>query len=641
MPGGQPIRHSPGVVATEVPASLRSWMSAVSEIVRAVDAARPLDAVLTLVAQQACALIGFEYCAVMLADPARERLEVSGWCGLSLDYVALVSDRGSLRIHPSGPLLDTPAARAFREGRTVAVPDVRSAPNYGRLQHLAPAQGYRALVAVPLLASDNHSTAATPAGVVVGYSVNAREFAPSEVELIELLAGQASLALETTRLRAAQQEVIGELVRANEELHRGRAVLEWAEQRHRELMQLVLDEVGLAGLVSALAGTLAASVTVEDADGKLLARAPDEGYRPPPDTAARLRPPAREALQAMARSFALIRVPVIPRRGQVAPGTPVPSAEEMAWVAPVVLGQEVVGRLWVTAPPTVPTPVQLRVIERFALVVALELLKVRYLVDVESRLSGDLLADLMRPEGPVQPHALLDRAAALGHDLTQPHVVAVLVVDGNVPPRTRLPELVRAVAGSDGRPLVGLYQDHYVLLLPADPDPTEMIRRAHTVAEQATGSGGTVTLVAGPTTDTLEDYAAAYRITRGAAELRRASHPGGIVDIRQLGLSALLLETGAPEALRKFAQALLQPLAAHDARRGGDLVPTIRAWLRTGCSTAAAAEALTVHPNTVIYRLGRIEQLTGRRLRGVDTRLELQLALTVCDIIGLEPVARR
>jgi sugar diacid utilization regulator len=55
----------------------------------------------------------------------------------------------------------------------------------------------------------------------------------------------------------------------------------------------------------------------------------------------------------------------------------------------------------------------------------------------------------------------------------------------------------------------------------------------------------------------------------------------------------------------------------------------------TGCSTAATAEQLVVHPNTVGYRLRRIEQLTGRNLRGVDTRLELQHALTVRDIVVL------
>ncbi|MBO0875238.1 MAG: GAF domain-containing protein, partial [Pseudonocardia sp.] len=271
---------------SEMSASLRSWMSAVSEIARAVNAAEPLEAVLTRVARQACRLIGFEFCAVMLADPARERLRVAGWSGLSPEYVALVSDDDSLLIHPPGPRLDTPAARAFREGRLVAVSDVRAAPDYGRLRRLAPAQGYQALLAAPLRGSDDL------AGVVIGYSVAAREFDTLERELIEVLAEQVALALQTTRLRAAQQEVIRELSRANEELSRGRAVLEWAEQRHHELMQLVLDEVGLAGLVRALAATLEASVTVEDMDGRVLASAPEEDYHAPPDAAARRRRPA-------------------------------------------------------------------------------------------------------------------------------------------------------------------------------------------------------------------------------------------------------------------------------------------------------------------------------------------------------------
>ena len=99
--------------------------------------------------------------------------------------------------------------------------------------------------------------------MIVAYSAAAQEFGPPEVELIELLADQAALAVETTRLRSVQQTVITELSGANAALRRSRAMTEWAEQQHRRLMGRVLDEVGLAGLVTALAETLGASVTVE------------------------------------------------------------------------------------------------------------------------------------------------------------------------------------------------------------------------------------------------------------------------------------------------------------------------------------------------------------------------------------------
>ena len=617
----------------EVPASLRSWMSAVSEIVRSVNAAEPLEKVLTRVAVQACELIGFEFCAVMLADERRECLHIAGCSGLTPDYLAQVSDGRSLRIHPPGPDLDTPAARAYREDRTIVVPDVRKAPSYGRLRHLAPTQGYQALLAWPLRGSDDL------AGVIVAYSVTARQFSGPELELIELLGGQAAMALETARLRAEQQEVIRELSRANDELRRGRAVLEWAEQQHHQLMQLVLDEGELPELVSALASALGASVTVEDTDGRVLASAPAENYCPPPAPAARRARAARAALKAQeasGRRYTVARVPVPEANGPTAAGgTRPPRAGAAAWAAPVVVGGELAGRLWVTAPPADPEPVQFRVVERFALVVALLMLQQRHLLDVQSRLSGDLLGDLLRDGGPVRPRAVLDRAAAIGHDLSRPHVLALLTVDATVPSTVRLPELARTAAEPGPAPLVGPYDGAYVLLLPAEPDPGDALRRVLAKAGQAVRAQGLVTMVAGPVARDPAGYATAFRVARGAAALRRASGRGGFVDVGRLGLSALLLETGTPDALRRFAATVLQDVEAHEERYGGDLLATLQAWLSAGCSTAAAADALVVHRNTVTYRLGRIEQLTGRTLRDSSVRLELQLALTIREIVRL------
>jgi DNA-binding PucR family transcriptional regulator len=150
-------------------------------------------------------------------------------------------------------------------------------------------------------------------------------------------------------------------------------------------------------------------------------------------------------------------------------------------------------------------------------------------------------------------------------------------------------------------------------------------------------------MVAGPVARDAAGYATAFRVARGALALHLSGGlsgglAGGFIDAGALGLSALLLETGTPDALRRFSARLLEPLEAHEQRHGGDLIATLSAWLAAGCSTAAAAQALVVHRNTVTYRLGRVEQLTGRRLTDSSTRLELQMALMIHDIAEVGPV---
>jgi DNA-binding PucR family transcriptional regulator len=241
---------------------------------------------------------------------------------------------------------------------------------------------------------------------------------------------------------------------------------------------------------------------------------------------------------------------------------------------------------------------------------------------------------------------VLDRAAAIGHDLSRPHVVALLAVDGVVPATARLPELVRAAAEPGPVPLVGSYDGLHVLLHPAEPDPGDTLRRVLAKTAQAVGgrgAGGVVTMVAGPVARDAAGYATAFRVARGALALHLSGGltggpAGGFIDAGALGLSALLLETGTPGALRRFSARLLEPLEAHEQQHGGDLIATLSAWLAAGCSTAAAAQALVVHRNTVTYRLGRVEQLTGRRLADSSTRLELQMALMIRDIAEVGPV---
>ncbi|HOZ57749.1 MAG TPA: GAF domain-containing protein, partial [Nakamurella multipartita] len=58
---------------------LRRWLSAVDRLAQAVTSAGELSDVLDLVADTARELLGYDFCAVLLPDPAGTHLLITGW----------------------------------------------------------------------------------------------------------------------------------------------------------------------------------------------------------------------------------------------------------------------------------------------------------------------------------------------------------------------------------------------------------------------------------------------------------------------------------------------------------------------------------------------------------------------------------
>ena len=85
---------------------------------------------------------------------------------------------------------------------------------------------------------------------------------------------------------------------------------------------------------------------------------------------------------------------------------------------------------------------------------------------------------------------------------------------------------------------------------------------------------------------------------------------------------------GDPEVYRSL-EPLLRPLRQYDDARGADLMLTLRRFLDEGGNIAATADRLFLHRNSVIYRLGRIGELTGLDLRDREVRETLRMAAAV------------
>lgn len=89
-----------------------------------------------------------------------------------------------------------------------------------------------------------------------------------------------------------------------------------------------------------------------------------------------------------------------------------------------------------------------------------------------------------------------------------------------------------------------------------------------------------------------------------------------------------LLAQLSPAAREAFARGTLDGLLRYDRKHGTDLLQTLRVFLDSGGAWQEAARLLQVHPNTLRYRVGRIETLTERDLSRMPDRVDLYLALT-------------
>ncbi|RLL69474.1 PucR family transcriptional regulator ligand-binding domain-containing protein [Streptomyces sp. Z26] len=97
----------------------------------------------------------------------------------------------------------------------------------------------------------------------------------------------------------------------------------------------------------------------------------------------------------------------------------------------------------------------------------------------------------------------------------------------------------------------------------------------------------------------------------------------------ELASHVLLLPFVPDDVRRAFTARLLDPLRDYDRRHRAELIPTLEAFLAADGSWTRCAARLHLHVNTLRYRMGRIEQLTGRDLSRLEDKLDFFLALRI------------
>ncbi len=410
---------------------------------------------------------------------------------------------------------------------------------------------------------------------------------------------------------------------------------------YQNLIHLALQDAPLQSLADTLAAASDRVIYLEDEYGSLQALAV------PPDAAAQGLPLADEAVHLYSAPSILGISPTTPagpgRSGPMVRRL-LPDGRHAVCTAPILLGSAVAGFLTILANAEEVQDLDEGLVVRAASAFAIPIAKQRAIVETQTRLQGSFLEGLF--SGMLHnADDIIDRARYLGHDLREPYQTICFALDGDG--ASRSPALWASFQDIARRELSTQWPralpkdrgDMLAVLVPSNDmlvsgDVRVSLERMRVRLGQFLGDC-TATCGMGPAAVGPADIVKSYRQAERAAHIGRQFLGGNqTITFEELGAYRLLASIEDRDALESFQEEYLGTIEAYDARYNGELLNTLEGFFAANGNHARAAEALHLHRNTLLYRLSRIETLTGRNLADAETRLCWQLALKIRHLGG-------
>jgi sugar diacid utilization regulator len=425
-------------------------------------------------------------------------------------------------------------------------------------------------------------------------------------------------------------------------LDRENAALRELVTVYRYLSGLALQDADLAGVVRLISDRTSATVAViSQLMDVLTAAAPGV---PAEKAAADVRehvvhPRLGQVLRASRLSQRALRLPKVGGMPAII-------------VAPVLVGDEVPNYL-ITIDPAenlFGEDMSLLVTEHAATICGVILGRERVVAAAARRVRDDLVEGLLLGRG--RDSADAGRwAAHLGYDPARDHNVLAIAFDlpttqDAAAQRQRIWESIEHFVATRAPEAIISARESEVVVVTASPGEANVtagldarqlaaaclarLGELFPAAKVVIGIGGTCR----DPRDVARSYAQAQRTTQ---TLRRLGRAGTAAAFGDLGILRLLLQVPDLAELRSFAADVLGKLSMHEHEHKSEYLTTLACYFRENNSPQRASRILHVHPNTVAYRVKRIEEITGLRLDNYTDRLIAQVALEILDALGDEP----
>jgi sugar diacid utilization regulator len=420
--------------------------------------------------------------------------------------------------------------------------------------------------------------------------------------LLSVLAQLCGTVIAKLELLAAERTNVERVASLNADLESTVSTLTKIMETHRQLNEIVAN-AGEAGIAKTLHRLTRFPVFIQDVHGNTRAAAGDM-------------PSGRHAKEQPEKRQELIRQLQITRQALYHRG---------AWLVLANPRPGVLGVIALIDPARTATETDLAALEYAATVLSVELARLQSVAEAELRSQRDFAEELLA--GADEP-TVKASAHALGYDPERPH--RVIVVTGR--PRDGLDEqffqaVVREVRRLDVATLVVGRVNYIVIIAYREADWAKL--QADITSHLP---GGTCRLAVGSRYPNVWQVAASYREAQFVANLPSSAvglPAAPVLLFESLGVYRMLSSVTDPAGIETFMKEQLGTLLDYDKRHHSDLLVTLAQYFDSGCNIEQAAAVLSIHRNTLKYRLKRVRELLGQDLNDGSTRLDLHLATRV------------
>lgn len=421
-------------------------------------------------------------------------------------------------------------------------------------------------------------------------------------------------------------------------LHNQAFRLEYHLKIHKLFRKVALEGGGFAAIVQSLNSLIHNPVAICDAEGKMLAWFPkDSCHWSSVDVGS-------VVLNEMDIQFLSNVYNYVRRSLQLEIGD--------CLIFPIRIETGIYGYLLVKEVNGLCNELNLIALENASTMAALEAAKCSAIAEVENHLRNDFFNDLISGNL-VSEEVTKMRALTLGWDFAVPAVIIVADIDGfgavlesklsedyAMTVKSKMLAAIQKTIASFSQSFMAVGRSDSCIAIVSLPSLKHcnnkkskqldsLLKDLQSILRKELDDV-TVSIAVSDPFYSLLDISSSYK---QACELMKISRkvfgPGHLATKDKLEIYSLFYRCGPKEELYAFCEKMLRALIEYDNEKGADLVHTLRCYLENEASIRLAAQSLFIHENTLRYRLGIIEKITGLNLRKARDRFRLSIALHI------------